>query len=397
MGYVTLVIVLAGLGCNGDITKAVKDGSMGEDGDQARIDAAGGEVCASLASRLTLSAATDVSGTGTLFAAPTGTNGVVVAWHDDAGLALTQLDASGLRVGDSVSVDGAEIYGLAVHDDAWAVLFSRGSDELLIRSVTASGAQRFETRLLGAVDHAITENEWFGSLIRGGRLIWTGSQWVAYYAVQRLWDDGVAHYGDQIQRINDDGGSGGLVWDWGCSHSMEVRLAHNGTALGPLCASDCFPEPGGVHFSHRTFVYKDSGGNCSGGWSAHLGGVVPTAGAFWLGFSSSDDRPAHDAALVRITDSKQLGEIVWLTEGANISEYHIGPFGEGTLAAWHQGGESMFQAVDSEGVAEGTPEVLAAVGLTGATDFFEFSNGDAGWVMRVDGSVQVARLKPCVE
>jgi hypothetical protein len=380
------------IGGGGDPDGAGRDDGGGGDGG----DGADAAPCSdTLAGRLTVTPTPAIGGSGPLLAAPTPGGGVVVAWQDGGALALTALDGAGQPVGQTVAVSGSAAYGLAVHGDAWAILFTRGSDELVLRSVDASGGERFETRLLGAVPHDVTGNEWFGPLIRDGRLVWTGSQWAAYYTVQRLWSDGVAHYGDQIRLIDDGGAAAGTIWDWGCSHSMEVRLAHDGTALGPVCVSDCYPEPGGVHFDHTTFLYSDQAGNCSGGYGDHLGGVVPATAAFWVGFSSSDDRPAHDGAVVRVTDSHQVGAITWLTEGGGIDGLHIGPYGDRLLAGWRQGGADRFRLVDGGGALVGAEETLSGTDIAAASDLFAFADGDAGWVTRGPGGAALIRLRRC--
>ncbi len=386
------------LGCTGSVTGT---DPVDNDGGDPTVDAGGasdpdaaGACPPTLAERLTVTPLVGVTGSGELFAAPTPGGGAVIAWRD-AELALTEVDGAGARVGSDVAVAGTVIYGLAVHDDAWAIMFARGADELVLWSVDSTGGERFETRLLGAVDHDVTNNEWFGTGIRAGRLAWTGSQWAAYYTVQRLWPDGIAHYGDQLQLVEDSGALGAQMWGWGCSHSMEIRLAHNGTALGPVCVSDCYPVPGGVHFSHTTFIYSDNAGNCSGGYGDHLGGVVPVSGAFWVAFSSSDDRPAHDAAIVRVTDAREVGAITWLTDGGNISDLHIGAYGDRILAGWRQSGQSMFQLADAAGTPLGSPETLASAGIDNSSDLFAFANGDVGWVTRAGGAVSLARLRLC--
>ncbi len=378
--------------CTGDVTTGARDG--GEPGADAGGDAA--PPCPdTLGERLSVTPVSGVAGDGPLFAAPVAGGGVVIASHSGSSLTLVEVDQGGQSVGAPVTVSGSEVHGLAVHDDAWAILFARGSDELVLRSVDSSGAERFETRLLGDVSHDVTENEWFGSMIRDGRLTWTGTQWAAYYTVQRLWSDGVAHYGDQLQLVDDSGAPAGMIWDWGCSHSMEIRLTHNGTALGPVCISDCYPVPGGVHFAHDTFIYSDDAGNCGGGYGDHLGGVVPASGAFWIGFSSSDDRPAHHGAVVRVTDDRQVGAITWLNQGSGIDGLHIGPYGSGLIAGWAEDGADRFRLVDASGELLGEEAVLEGTAIAAASDLFEYENGDVGWVTRGASGVSLVRVRAC--
>lgn len=335
----------------------------------------------------------DATARGSLFAAPTDGGGAVIGYQGTGGVVLTRVDGSGARVTEDVSLAGNAIYGLATHDGVYGALIFRGSDILDLVSVDALAQTRFETRLLGDVPHDVTNNEWFGSLIRDGRLAWTGTQWAAYYTVQRLWNDGVAHYGDQLVLVDDDGTEARTVWGWGCSHSMEVRIAHNGSALGPVCESDCYPTPGGVHFNHRTFVYGDSAADCRGGYGNHLGGIVSTPDGFVFAFSASDDRAGHDAALVPVTGSAP-GEVVWITDGETVSALHLGAYGDGFVAAWNAGGAAHFLRLSSDLTPQGDPIELPA-SLSGASDFFSYANGDLGWAERGSAGLSLARLQLC--
>jgi len=392
-GRLAVAAALFALGCTGSVTDTGdSDASSAHDANVADAEIPCPDT---LGERLTVTPVPSIGGSGPLFAAPTPGGGAVVAWQGSGSLQLTELDSSGAPLGSAVSVSGSAAYGLAVHGDAWAILFARGSDELILRSVDSGGGERFETRLLGAVPHDVTENEWFGSSIRDGRLTWTGAEWAASYTVLRLWSDGVAHYGDQLRLIADSGAPAQMIWGWGCSHSMEVRLAHNGTALGPVCVSDCYPVPGGVHFAHNTFIYSDDAGNCSGGYGDHLGGVVPVAGAFWLGFSSSDDRPAHHGAVVRVTDGAQVGDITWLTDGGSIAGLHIGAYGSGLVAGWQQDGTDRFRLVDASGGLLGEEQTLSGTAIAAASDMFEYANGDVGWATRTGSGGALVRLRVC--
>lgn len=332
-------------------------------------------------------------GGGVVFAAPTAAGGVVVASQGGSGAVLQRFGGDGTRVGDPVTIEGNGLWGFDATNDTWAVLVSRGSDALYLVGVDPSGAPRFEVRLLGEVDHSVTNNEWFGVLIRAARLRWTGSQWAAYYTVNRLWPDGIAHYGDQLRFFDASGADAGMAWGWGCSHSMEVRIEHNGTLLAPVCASDCYPQKG-IHLNHRSaMLYPDEGGsNCAGGYGTSLGGVVSMTDGFWVSYTATDARASHDVAIQRVGNDFRAGEPIWLTaDSVRDGNVRAARHGAGFVVAWTSGGTDRVARFDAAGAMLEGPVDLAA-GLGGSSDFFVFANGDVGWIT---GSGALARLRAC--
>jgi hypothetical protein len=294
-------------------------------------------------------------------------------------------------------IAGDRPYGLAVADDGTiGVIVSRGADALYLVGLDPSGATRFDNLLIGEVDHEVTNNEWFGTGIRDGRLAWTGDRWAAYYTLQRLWDDGIAHYGDQLRLLNLDGSPDRTVWGWGCSHSMEVRIAQSGAQLGPLCASDCFPDKG-VFFNHRTMLYTDMRANCAGGYTSHLGGIAPLeGGGFLAAFTAGDGRGSEDVATVRIDGSGAPSEATFLTDiGGDEASPNIAPFGAGAVVGWVAGPTSYLLRVSADGSAVGPTELAPTASLASASDFFSFANGDVGWIIGDGSAVSLARLHHC--
>lgn len=371
-------------------------GDMGStDTDEPPFDAGpcGG---AGFGDTFTVSPIAETDASGDLFATPTGQGGAVVGWSDGDGVHVTHVDGSGSVLDDS-TVDGDRLYGLAAHEDGRAVMVSRGTDILALVILDAAGDVVYDDTIIGGVPHDVTENEWFGPQIRDGRLTWTGSQWATYFTVQRLWDDGVAHYGDQLRLYDPDGSSNRMVWGWGCSHSMEVRISHNGDRLGPVCSSDCYPSKG-VHFNHRggQLWPDESGSNCAGGYGTSLGASVPVSGGFWVAFTATDQRQSHDVAIVKI-DGATPGEPVWLTQDSTPdSALNAVSFDGDLLVAWNAGGDNQFVVTDADSgeVVDG-PTTIADADLQSSSDFFEFSNGDVGWVQNAGGSVGLARLRAC--
>lgn len=341
-------------------------------------------------------AITPLSGVGgrPYFAAPTDTDGAVVASIGAGSARLARYSGAGALVGAAVDVTGNGLFGFDASADTWTAMVSRGSDALYLVGVEPSGATRFEIRLLGEVDHDVTNNEWFGSLLRAGRVLWTGSRWAAYYTVQRLWPDGIAHYGDQLRFFDGSGADDGTAWGWGCSHSMEVRIEHNGTTLAPVCASDCYPAKG-IHVNHRGgMLYPDEGGsNCAGGYGTSLGDVVPMSDGFFVTFTATDARASHDVAVVRVGNDYSIGAVQWLTtddfRDANVRSAR---YGAGFVVAWSGSGGDRLARFDASGALAEGPIDAASAGLSGSSDFFVYSSGDVGWVT---GGGALARLRAC--
>ena len=367
-------------------------GGGGTDAGEPPFDA-GPCTATTLASALTTTPLASLSGSGPVFAAPTASGGVVVATMSGSAASMQRFAGDGTAMGSAITVAGTGLYGFDASSDTWAVMVSRGSDALYLVGVEPSGAPRFEVRLLGEVDHDVTNNEWFGALIRQGRLLWTGTQWAAYYTVNRLWPDGIAHYGDQLRFFDASGAAGSTAWGWGCSHSMEVRLAHNGTRLGPVCASDCFPEKG-IHFNHRdAMLYPDEmGSNCAGGYGTTLGDVVPVAGGFWATFTATDARASHDVAAVHVANDGTAGSPVWLTtDGTRDANVRAAAYGPDFVVAWTGATDRIARLSSSGAIVEG-PLDLPSATLAGSSSFFPFPDGDIGWIT---GARALARLRHC--
>lgn len=350
-----------------------------------------------LASRLTVTPVPGLAARGPLYGAALAGGGVVAAFGSGANTTIQALGGDGSVFGAPITVEGGELWGFATSPDAHAVIVARGTDALYLVGVGHDGAPRFSQRLLGEVPHDVMGNEWFGALIRYGRLDYTGTEWAAYYTVNRLWPDGIAHYGDQLRLFTTAGAPASTRWDWGCSHSMEVRITHNAARLAPVCASDCYPSKG-VHFDHRTArLYTDeSGSNCAGGYGTSLGGVVPMADGFWVTFTATDGRASPDVALVHVSNDGGADAPIWITtDAAHDGDVHAARLGAGFVVAWSGGGVDRIARFDAGGAMQEGPLTLTGAGLSGASDFFVIEGGDVGWFTSVAGSLAFARLRAC--
>ncbi|MEZ4335846.1 MAG: hypothetical protein R3B82_04390 [Sandaracinaceae bacterium] len=378
----------------------VRDGATGGDagdrdggGPPPGVDA--GPCAGGLAEDFSITPIAGLSaGSGEVFAAAAG-DGLVVA-TTAGGVTLTWVDLAGATHG-SASVAGNRAWGVAADGGGGAgVLVDRAGDEMWAVVVESDGTPRFEERLLGGVPHDVTNNEWFGTGIRAGRIAWTGSQWATYHTVQRLWDDGIAHYGDTLRFLDaTSGAQAGGGWGWGCSHSMDVRIVQGASRTGPLCVSDCFPGKG-VYFNHRTELFADPSGNCAGRVDTQLGGIAPVSDGFLATFATPYGRSSFDVAVVHVADGGSVDAPVWLTDdGVDDANVHASAFGSGALIGWTAGGSDRLARVDASGAIVGAPADVAAAGLSGASDFAALPGGDVAWVTTMGGSLAIARVRTC--
>jgi len=353
-----------------------------------------------LGSLLSLTTIPDARGRGYLRAAPTPAGGAILGWLDDDGLKVTWVDGTGRRVMRDTSIPGDALWGLSVGGGRWAAMTFTEPDILTLVTMNPGGGEVTQERLLGGVPHDVVGNEWFGRLIRQADLIWTGEHFAAYYTVNRLWPDGIAHYGDQLRLFTPRGVEVREVWDWGCSHSMELRVAHNGSDLGAVCASDCYPSKG-IHFNHRGgLIYEDvTRSNCAGRYGTTLGGLVPQGDGFWVAFTATEDRMSPDVGLRRVAGrGRSMSEIIWLTnDDVNDIKLRFARHGDALLVAYRPGrGDALFVRANLiSGAPMGAPVAIPEVDLLTATDFFSYANGDVGWVQRDGEELILARLRHC--
>jgi len=326
--------------------------------------------------------------------------GVLLGWQDGSGRAhVTPLDNGLQRAGPDVTVPANELRGLAAQaDGAYAVLVQRGEDEMAIVGFAAAGTQVFDTLIIGANNHDQEGDKWirrdWGD---NGRLAWYQDRYVVYFGHTMNWGSQGVHQGDLLWFYDRDGNRSGGSWDWGCSHSLEVRLAYDDQRLAPVCLSDCYPSKA-ICFNHRSAVIHDEpSGNCSGSSDAELGGLVPaTAGGFLLSFVSPEGRASRDVALVRIGDDAGVGPLHWLTSSDDISESsaHLARYGTDLLAAWQAGGETMAALVTEDGSFLLGPEVLS-VSFNQQTDFVTLPGGDVAWAHGSGSQLLLYRIRLC--
>lgn len=341
--------------------------------------------------------------TSPIFVAPdSGVEGAHVAWADtDGSVHVTALDYYDLPTGREAMVDGDEVRGLVVHDDGVALLVVRGDSLFLVR-LDEAGAVEFEERLVGGTPQTTVGSKWVDNWGHEARLVWDGERYSAYSGHTQYFGARGKHQGDllwhfdaQGRRIDEREG-----WDWGCSHSLDLRLAHNGVRLGAVCLSDSFPTKG-IHFHHREKqIRSEPSGDGAGYSAANLGGWVPVAGGFHLTFSSPEGRRSSDVGLVHVSNDANVAAVHWLTDTPDVEESapHLARYGRAFVAAWTAGDEHRVAVVGADlEIADGP--VAIAPTIAPRDDFVTLPNGDVLWAYSAGdrGTLHIARLEACAD
>ncbi|MCC6646038.1 MAG: hypothetical protein IT374_10760 [Polyangiaceae bacterium] len=374
-------------GSGGTAQAGAGGSAQGGGGGKAQAGA-GGAVTPPACSGASLSAATRV----TPLASSSGASGNVVtserpsgsavAWSAGGKVHLTPLDAVDARAGADVVLDGDVVYGLVASDAGAAALFSRQPDYMTFVRVDWSGKELARVDLLGGKDHAVKGNEWFYEFAKTGRLArGEADGYVAYFALHRRWPDGIGHQGDTLRFLDADGKPKAGGWGWGCSHSMDLRLATLGASTGTICISDCYPDKG-IFFQHdKVKITSDPKANCAGGFTTDLGGFVATQDGYFLSYTDAAGA-SHLAKLG--ADGK-----VAATTDLDVPDTRLARRGKGLLLG-RGGGAVTLQALDASGAAVAPPEAVGA--SLPALDFESRSDGDVAWGFASGAGVSVVRV-----
>jgi hypothetical protein len=329
-------------------------------------------------------------------------SGAAVAWADTAGgVHITPIDAQDQRSGTDLQVPGNSVRGFVAHDDGYAMLVVRGDEMHLVR-LDAQGEVAFDKRLVGAVSQTVTGSKWVDSWGHKGRLVYADGVYAAYFGHTQYFGSRGKHQGDLLWFFDEDGERvevDDTGWDWGCSHSLDLRLAHNGTRFGPACLSDAFPSKA-FHFNHRTRVIRaEPSGDEMGYSAANLGGWVPTRDGFLMSFSSPQGRTSSDVGLISVSNAAEIGREVWLTNTAGIQESapHLAAYGDrGYLAGWMADGVLHIAEADAaEGAVRDAESITAQIGSQ--DDFVTLPGGHVGWAFSWGDLTQlkIVRVRWC--
>ncbi len=325
--------------------------------------------------------------------------GARVAWGDNGGqIHVTPLNDLDQRAGDDVTTPGNEIRGLAAHSGGFAVLFQRGEDEMAIVGYDGSGNQLFDSLIVGDNSHENEGDKWirreWGDY---GRLGFDGISYAVYFGHVMNWGSQGTHQGDLLWYYDQSGNKTGGGWDWGCSHSLDVRLGYDGQAFRPVCLSDCYPQKAIMYNHQAAQIHAEPTGNCQGSSNAELGGLATAdGGGFYLTFVSPEGRSSHDVAFVSVSASGEVGTIHWLTDTASEQETnaHLAKYGSNYLVAWQNGSGIQMGIVDGNGTFLLGPEQVS-VEFNQQTDLVNFANGDVGWAHGSGSDLVIYRVRFC--
>jgi hypothetical protein len=295
-----------------------------------------------------------------------------VGWQDVNGkIHVTPLRSDNTRKGDDIVIDGDLIYDLVAHDDGVALLLLHNMRMYIIK-LSNYGEEIFKTEL--------TDNDDRTEPWHRGKLAWDGEKYAAYFAIHATagWAEG--HDGDKLKYIDRDGQilTGG--WEWGCSHSMDVRILFVENTDMPICISDCYPGPG-IYLKNR-YHLSSVYGNCAGRTDARFGQVVEFGDWMAMVYLSIDGRDNWDVLFNAFStdfDYSVKTEKALTNTGDDETNPKIIPYGsESLLVSWERGGSRVFSHVDIDGNQLG-PEEVVNVKAGPIDDFKLYENLDIGW------------------
>ncbi len=322
----------------------------------------------------------------------------LLAWQAAGGrIRVTPLTTSGARRGeDLVDVEGQELRGFAASPGGFALLFYRNPDAMILAGFDSAGTPSFETFVVGGGDHGMNGAKWirpeWGDY---GRLAYAGGRYAVTFGHTQNWGDRGEHQGD-LFRLYDASGmrtSGTGQFEWGCSHSLEVRLVHDGSTFRPICLSDCYPTKA-IYLDVRPrslVLHEEPSGNCMGRSGALLGGAVAIGSTIWVAFVSSEAPGPQNIGLVAVRGGGPE-EPIWVAAG---SHAQLAPYGEGLLLGWQGADGYRLAELDAEASIVRGPETVSASSHQ-QTDFVVYESGDVGWAWASGSNeVSVARLRAC--
>lgn len=397
---------------------------------------AGNASCGDLASRIVstqpgLPSLSAISDEYTPIAlAPHGSNGSLIAWKERS---ATQIRVGRLAGDDKqftslLTLPGDEVHSMVGHGDGGALLrvandpdiysskYCKGSatpnnaacQKMDLVRFDDSGNLLFTTTL---TDKANVDSVgalfiwWYGHT---GRLGWDGSRYAAYFrsatstARPNVAGEIDIHAGDTMRMVDANGNrlaTGG--WQWGCSHSWSVRLAHNSSGWAALCHGDAYPNAMRMRLLDNTGVTSKTWEWLSGSEPTQraLGGVVADSDGYWLTYLETSGSLRLRLAKVSNAGSVISDQIVPGASGID-SGYPfrawLGRNGKQLVLGWKSGSKLMLQAADaSSGALIGSP-VSTSASISNFDEFTTLANGDLLFAHApASGTVTLTRVKAC--
>ncbi len=313
------------------------------------------------------------------------------------------------RAGDDVQIEGDAPVGLAMREDGGFGVAVIQGEQVALAAYDGDGSHRWDRTLVGDNTHTQAGDKWVDSWGHEGRMVWTGSHYALYMGHTQEFGAQGKHQGDLLWLFDRQGNpvdgrqAEQPSWDWGCSHSLDLRLAYSeeADAVGPVCLSDAYPRKA-IMYSHRvTEVWPEPSGDGSGGSDGRLGGLTPNATGFDFSFATKETRQSYDVAMIHIGADGSLGDPLWLTDSAGRDEEspHHAPFGQHWLLGWHEGDQMVLSLFDREGaLIAGPANPPTGTDIDRRDDFVPLPSGGVAWPARDDtsGAIQLLELPYCL-
>jgi hypothetical protein len=331
---------------------------------------------------------------GSAFYAPGPTGAHVAFEGSDGKVHVAPIDALDQRAGADLVVDAVRPFGLAATAAGVFLLATRAPDYMTFFHLDATGAVVASADLVGGGDHEVEGTEWFGEFANTGKLVATADdRFAAYIALHRRWPDGIGHQGDTLRLLDASGAPQGGGWGWGCSHSMDQRIAVAGADLGPVCIADCYPAKGIFFANGASEITDDPTANCAGGVGTVLGGMVAVADGFWLSYGKGGGGGAWDMHLVKLGLGGETSTTVPLE--APSGAHRIARFDGGLLSATGEAGGTSLRRADLAGAWTGETETLSDLALPQVDEISSLPSGEVGWATSIAGALKIVRVRQC--
>lgn len=337
------------------------------------------------------------------------------AYADQRGMVrVLTIDALGRRGAGELRTMGEDVRAVYAHEGGdVSVLVKRGIVLALVR-FAADGRVLSDQGVIGTMGMSAEGTRWADNALRAAAIEQSGANTTYYSSVSGNFGARGIHQGDQLRHVSPSGMIQAGGWDWGCSHSFELRLASGPMGQAAVCVSDAYPSPG-IVLNNRTVLVPEPAWNPGGGVRRVivplLGGVVPDGNGFFLSFASADGRAARDVAILRF-EGTTAATRRWFTTGAanNLAfQPDLMRLGTGMLAYWEwlAGSEASahLQELDATGAPVGAPLRLLATDASHALAFrggevpaISIPGGDAAWVgyrSGTSGPLRLVRMRAC--
>jgi len=214
------------------------------------------------------------------------------------------------------------------------------------------------------------------------------------------------HAGDTLKFVSASTGAlqaGG--WDWGCSHSWSVRLAHNGARWGAACHGDAFPNAMQVSRLTSPTATPDPLqwlGDTDPSRRALGGLVAASGGGFWIDYL----QPSATGLSLQLAKVPATGTLLkqrrTIASGAALDAAYpfrpyLAAYGSGQLLlGWKASGRLKLAVADAGTGAIVEGPVTTSLKIDNFQDMVTAPNGDVLWAHSSGGSsVQVNRVAAC--